>query len=136
MVHEREPLMRLFNQGQILGADGERMSKTRGNVQDPDELVSRYGADTVRLFLMFMGPWDQGGPWSPTGIEGVHRFLRRVWTVVARPERPEPAIERRPSCPTARTWRRRARAAPRRPPTLAGSPRTTPGSAGTRWWPS
>ena len=83
LVHEREPWLRLFNQGQILGADGERMSKSRGNVQDPDELVARYGADTVRLFLMFMGPWDQGGPWSPTGIDGVHRFLRRVWTVVA-----------------------------------------------------
>jgi leucyl-tRNA synthetase len=81
LVHEREPWLRLFNQGQILGADGERMSKSRGNVQDPDELVARYGADTVRLFLMFMGPWDQGGPWSPTGIEGVHRFLRRLWTV-------------------------------------------------------
>ena len=78
MVHEREPWTRLFNQGQILGADGERMSKSRGNVQDPDELVSRYGADSVRLFLMFMGPWDQGGPWSPTGIDGVHRFLRRA----------------------------------------------------------
>jgi leucyl-tRNA synthetase len=85
LVHEREPWLRLFNQGQILGADGERMSKSRGNVQDPDELVARYGADTVRLFLMFMGPWDQGGPWSPTGIEGVHRFLRRVWTAVLDP---------------------------------------------------
>jgi leucyl-tRNA synthetase len=85
MVHEREPWLRLFNQGQILGADGERMSKSRGNVQDPDELVARYGADSVRLFLMFMGPWDQGGPWSPTGIDGVHRFLRRVWTVVTDP---------------------------------------------------
>ena len=81
VVAEREPFRRLFNQGQILGSDGERMSKSRGNVQDPDELVSRYGADSVRLFLMFMGPWDQGGPWSPTGIEGVHRFLRRAWTV-------------------------------------------------------
>jgi leucyl-tRNA synthetase len=85
VVKEREPFRRLFNQGQILGADGERMSKSRGNVQDPDELVERYGADSVRLFLMFMGPWDQGGPWSPTGIEGVHRFLRRVWTVVLDP---------------------------------------------------
>ncbi len=82
LMTEREPFKRLFNQGQILGADGERMSKSRGNVQDPDELVQRYGADTVRLFLMFMGPWDQGGPWSPTGIGGVHRFLNRVWTLV------------------------------------------------------
>ena len=82
LVRDREPFIRMFNQGQILGADGERMSKSRGNVQDPDELVARYGADTVRLFLMFMGPWDQGGPWSPTGIGGVHRFLNRVWTLV------------------------------------------------------
>ncbi len=89
VVREREPFRRLFNQGQILGSDGERMSKSRGNVQDPDELVSRYGADSVRLFLMFMGPWDQGGPWSPTGIEGVHRFLRRVWTVSLDPHGPE-----------------------------------------------
>ena len=80
-----EPFLRLFNQGQILGADGERMSKSRGNVQDPDELVRRYGADAVRLFLMFMGPWDQGGPWSPTGIGGVHRFLNRVWTLAIDP---------------------------------------------------
>ena len=82
LIGQREPFLRLFNQGQILGADGERMSKSHGNVQDPDELVHRYGADTVRLFLMFMGPWDQGGPWSPTGIGGVHRFLNRVWTLV------------------------------------------------------
>jgi leucyl-tRNA synthetase len=85
MVHEREPFKRLFNQGQILGADGERMSKSRGNVQDPDELVQRYGADTVRLFLMFMGPWDQGGPWSPTGIGGISRFLHRVWAAALDP---------------------------------------------------
>ena len=85
LVAEDEPFRRLFNQGQILGADGERMSKSRGNVQDPDELVRRYGADAVRLFLMFMGPWDQGGPWSATGIGGVHRFLNRVWTIVTDP---------------------------------------------------
>ncbi len=90
LVHESEPFRRLFNQGQILGADGERMSKSRGNVQDPDELVARYGADTVRLFLMFMGPWDQGGPWSPTGIGGVNKFLHRVWSIVVDPHGREP----------------------------------------------
>ncbi|HVA86211.1 MAG TPA: class I tRNA ligase family protein, partial [Candidatus Saccharimonadales bacterium] len=90
LVDEREPFKRLFNQGQILGADGERMSKSRGNVQDPDELVARYGADTVRLFLMFMGPWDQGGPWSPTGIGGVSRFLNRAWTITLDPTGIEP----------------------------------------------
>ena len=100
VVAEREPFKRLFNQGQILGADGERMSKSRGNVQDPDELVTRYGADTVRLFLMFMGPWDQGGPWNPQGIEGVHRFLRRVWTVVLDPHGPRVGRpRRRPALP-------------------------------------
>ena len=85
LVEQGEPFLRLFNQGQILGADGERMSKSRGNVQDPDDLVARYGADTIRLFLMFMGPWDQGGPWSSTGIGGVHRFLNRVWTLALDP---------------------------------------------------
>ena len=87
---QNEPWKRVFNQGQILGADGERMSKSRGNVQDPDELVSKYGADTVRLFLMFMGPWDQGGPWSPTGMGGVHRFLNRVWALALDPYYREP----------------------------------------------
>jgi leucyl-tRNA synthetase len=91
LIGEDEPFRRLFNQGQILGADGERMSKSRGNVVDPDHLVARYGADTVRLFLMFMGPWDQGGPWTETGIDGVHRFLRRVWTVTLDPAGREPA---------------------------------------------
>jgi leucyl-tRNA synthetase len=90
VVQQNEPWKRVFNQGQILGADGERMSKSRGNVQDPDELVSRYGADTVRLFLMFMGPWDQGGPWSPSGIGGVHRFLNRVWALALDPHYREP----------------------------------------------
>ena len=108
VVAEREPFRRLFNQGQILGADGERMSKSRGNVQDPDELVQRYGADTVRLFLMFMGPWDQGGPWNPQGIEGVHRFLRRVWTVVLDPTGASTATALAARCPRARTSQRRS----------------------------
>jgi leucyl-tRNA synthetase len=90
LVDQDEPFKRLFNQGQILGMDGERMSKSRGNTEDPDELVARYGADTIRLFLMFMGPWDQGGPWSPSGIGGVHRFLNRVWTVALDPHGREP----------------------------------------------
>ncbi|MFV2064948.1 MAG: leucine--tRNA ligase, partial [Chloroflexota bacterium] len=99
VVKEREPFKRLFNQGQILGADGERMSKSRGNVQDPDELVRRHGADSVRLFLMFMGPWDQGGPWNPSGIEGVNRFLRRVWTVTLDPNGQEPGDAKAGSLP-------------------------------------
>ena len=90
IVDQDEPFKRLFNQGQILGLDGERMSKSRGNVVDPDDLVARYGADTIRLFLMFMGPWDQGGPWSPTGIGGVHRFLNRLWTIALDPKGREP----------------------------------------------
>jgi leucyl-tRNA synthetase len=90
ILQQDEPFKRLFNQGQILGTDGERMSKSRGNVRDPDDLVSNYGADTVRLFLMFMGPWDQGGPWSESGIGGVHRFLGRVWALALDPHRIEP----------------------------------------------
>jgi leucyl-tRNA synthetase len=79
LVSVDEPTLKLRNQGQILGADHNRMSKSRGNVQAPDELVGRYGADSVRAFLMFIGPWDQGGPWSPTGIDGIYRWLGRVW---------------------------------------------------------
>ena len=77
-----EPMLRLFNQGIILGPDGERMSKSRGNVVNPDEYVDKYGADTVRGYLMFIGPWEHGGPWDPSAIEGVSRFLYRVWSVV------------------------------------------------------
>jgi leucyl-tRNA synthetase len=100
LVAQDEPFRRLFNQGQILGADGERMSKSRGNVEDPDELVARYGADTIRLFLMFMGPWDRGGPWSPTGIGGVNRFLTRVWTIAIDPSGREPGDPDSGSLPT------------------------------------
>ncbi len=84
-----EPMLRLFNQGMILGPDGEKMSKSRGNVVNPDEYVAKYGADTVRGYLMFIGPWDQGGPWDPSAIEGVHRFLYRAWSMVMDEPKPE-----------------------------------------------
>ena len=79
-----EPFLRLFNQGVILGQDHEKMSKSRGNVVNPDEVVNHLGADAVRCFLMFIGPWDQGGPWSEVGMNGMARWLNRVWDMVAR----------------------------------------------------
>jgi leucyl-tRNA synthetase len=82
LVEFGEPMLRLFNQGVILGEDGEKMSKSRGNVINPDEYVQTLGADTVRVYLMFIGPWDGGGPWNSRGIEGASRFLQRVWTLV------------------------------------------------------
>jgi leucyl-tRNA synthetase len=103
VLDQDEPFKRLFNQGQILGLDGERMSKSRGNTVDPDDLVARYGADTVRLFLMFMGPWDQGGPWSPTGIGGVHRFLNRLWTIALDAHGHEPGDPASGSLPAGET---------------------------------
>jgi leucyl-tRNA synthetase len=77
-----EPFQRLYHQGTVLGPDGYKMSKSRGNVIPPDEVVGRYGADAVRAYLMFMGPFDQGGPWNNQGIEGVWRYLNRVWALV------------------------------------------------------
>jgi len=76
-----EPMLQLRNQGQILGPDGQRMSKSRGNVIDPDEQVRMYGADTVRVYLMFGYRWADGGPWDPQGIQGVVRWLHRVWSL-------------------------------------------------------
>jgi len=73
-----EPVIRFRYQGTIV-FKGRKMSKSRGNVQTPDDYVRRYGADTLRLFMMFMGPWVDGADWNASGIEGVHRFLWRVW---------------------------------------------------------
>jgi leucyl-tRNA synthetase len=78
LVDFGEPFNRLYNQGIILGEDAEKMSKSRGNVVNPQDYVDRYGSDALRDFLMFIGPWDQGGPWDGRGIEGVSRFLRRA----------------------------------------------------------
>ncbi|PJE50555.1 MAG: leucine--tRNA ligase [Candidatus Yanofskybacteria bacterium CG10_big_fil_rev_8_21_14_0_10_36_16] len=76
-----EPFASRRNHGIILGPDSQKMSKSRGNVIDPDDLVKQFGADTVRIYLAFMGPYDQGGPWSPGAINGVYRFLNRVWNL-------------------------------------------------------
>jgi leucyl-tRNA synthetase len=77
-----EPMLQLRNQGHILGPDGARMSKSRGNVIDPDEQVRRYGADVVRAYLMFGYRWAEGGPWSDENIQGVVRWLHRLWGLV------------------------------------------------------
>ncbi len=74
-----EPFLIRRNHGIILGPDSQKMSKSRGNVVDPDMEVEKYGADTVRMYLAFMAPYNQGGPWDPKGINGVFRFLHRVW---------------------------------------------------------
>ncbi|GAB5562921.1 MAG: leucine--tRNA ligase [Synoicihabitans sp.] len=74
-----EPFQKLFHQGIILGEDGEKMSKSRGNVVSPDTIIASHGADTLRLYLMFLGPLEAMKPWNPRGIEGVHRFLQKIW---------------------------------------------------------
>ncbi|MEN8240392.1 MAG: leucine--tRNA ligase [Chloroflexota bacterium] len=81
----REPMTALRNQGIVLGEDSEKMSKSRGNVAAPDDLVEKYGADVVRAYLMFFTRWTLGGPWDSQGIEGTARWLRRVWTAFADP---------------------------------------------------
>ncbi len=78
-VSTKEPFQRLVNQGLILGEDGQKMSKSMGNVINPDDVVNEYGADALRLFEMFMGPLEDTKPWSTKGVEGVFRFLNRVW---------------------------------------------------------
>jgi leucyl-tRNA synthetase len=83
IVKGREPMMQLRNQGQILGPDGQRMSKSRGNVIDPDEQVKAYGADTVRAYLMFGYQWSEGGPWNTENIQGIVRWLNRVWVIAS-----------------------------------------------------
>lgn len=79
VVPTKEPFQKLFNQGMILGENHEKMSKSKGNVVNPDEIVEKYGADTLRLYEMFMGPLDADKAWSTTGLEGARRFLDRVW---------------------------------------------------------
>jgi len=81
-VSTKEPFKKLINQGMILGEDGQKMSKSRGNVVNPDKVINDYGADSTRLYEMFMGPLESIKPWSMQGVEGVHRFLQKLWRAV------------------------------------------------------
>jgi leucyl-tRNA synthetase len=94
-VPEDEPFRKLFHQGIILGEDGEKMSKSRGNVVSPDTIIASHGADTLRLYLMFLGPLEAMKPWNPRGIEGPHRFLQKVWGECLGPDgAPNPKVDR------------------------------------------
>ncbi len=103
-----EPMLQLRNQGMVLGEDGEKMSKSRGNVINPDDLVACYGADTVRAYIIFFCRWELGGPWSSTGIEGNSRWLRRVWYMLLEPAEgiAEPEVLRALSRKTHQTLKR------------------------------
>jgi leucyl-tRNA synthetase len=78
-VPQSEPFKKLFHQGIILGEDGEKMSKSRGNVANPDDIIASHGTDTLRLYLMFLGPLEAMKPWNPHQIEGTKRFLQKIW---------------------------------------------------------
>ncbi len=97
-----EPMIQLRNQGIILGEDSEKMSKSRGNVVAPDTLVARYGADTMRAYLMFFARWDMGAPWNSSGIEGTARWVRRTWALFT-----EPASTGKPAPDVLRGLRRK-----------------------------
>ena len=99
-----EPVMQLRNQGMVLAEDHSKMSKSKGNVVAPDMLVNKYGADTVRAYLMFFARWQQGGPWDSNGIEGTARWIRRIWTLYTDPA---PKGAESPSSETLRNLRRK-----------------------------
>lgn len=82
VVPTKEPFQKLVNQGMILGSNHEKMSKSKGNVVNPDDIVEQYGADTLRLYEMFMGPLDESIPWSEEGLGGAHKFINRVWNLL------------------------------------------------------
>ena len=82
LVSTKEPFKKLFNQGMILGSDGSKMSKSRGNVVNPDETVDIYGSDALRIYEMFMGPLEKGKPWSTSGLQGCSRFIKKLWSIL------------------------------------------------------
>ncbi len=81
LIKCREPFTKLLTQGMVI-KDGAKMSKSKGNVVDPDAIIEKYGADTVRLFMLFASPPDKDLDWSDTGVEGSYRFINRVWSIV------------------------------------------------------
>ena len=97
-----EPMIKYRNQGIVLGEDSEKMSKSRGNVVAPDDLIEAYGADVVRAYLMFFARWNQGGPWNSSGIEGASRWMNRVWNTML-----ETGVMGKPSEKTLRDLRRK-----------------------------
>ena len=82
LIEQGEPYLRLRNQGMILAEEGTKMSKSRGTQVAPDKLVAEHGADALRLHLMYLGPWEQGGPWNSRGITGMERFIKRAFALV------------------------------------------------------
>jgi leucyl-tRNA synthetase len=93
LVNTNEPFQRLVNQGMILGEDNQKMSKSRGNVINPDDIVGHYGADAMRVYEMFMGPLEVSKPWITAGLVGVSRFLERLWAIGEKPLSEEPGSE-------------------------------------------
>lgn len=89
LVDFDEPFTKLINQGIILGPDGNKMSKSKGNVIDPVEYLNKYGSDALRLYLMFMGPYEDGGPWDPQRFEGTYRFIKKVWELMVDDYKPQ-----------------------------------------------
>jgi len=104
-VSTKEPFQKLVNQGMILGEDGQKMSKSRGNVVNPDHVVTEYGADSMRLYEMFMGPLEAMKPWSMQGVQGVYRFLQKAWRLIVDEETGEPAEAIREATPNEETLR-------------------------------
>jgi len=105
VVSTKEPFQKLFNQGMILGEDNEKMSKSRGNVISADSVISGYGADAVRLYEMFLGPLEQVKPWGTNGIEGISRFLGKVWRLVY-PNEADSAVQVTGDAPSETVLRR------------------------------
>ena len=91
-VSTKEPFGKLINQGMILGGDGQKMSKSRGNVVNPDKVIADYGADSMRLYEMFMGPLEAAKPWNMQGVEGVYRFLQKAWRMTVDDESGELSV--------------------------------------------